>query len=71
MIMANKKQENPLTKMTYAQLEEEASSVLEKLNDTSLPLDEATKIYQYGKDIYAEMEKRLAELQKSVTDTIK
>lgn len=71
MIMANKKQENPLTKMTYAQLEEEASSVLEKLNDTSLPLDEATKIYQYGKDLYVEMEKRLAELQKSVTDTIK
>lgn len=69
--MATKKIENPLEKMDYAKLEEEANSVLEKLSKNDLPLDEASKLYEYGKEIYKEMEKRLAELEKNVTDTIK
>lgn len=69
--MATKKIENLLEKMDYAKLEEEANSVLEKLSKNDLPLDEASKLYEYGKEIYKEMEKRLAELEKNVTDTIK
>jgi len=68
--MAEKKSaEKDLTKLSYGELEEEAEKTLEALGDTSLPLDEATKLYERGKKISAEMEKRLSDLEKSVTDT--
>lgn len=69
--MATKKTETKkeLSEMTYAELEKEAEETLTKLSDTSLPLDETAKLYEYGKKVSAEMEKRLAELEKSVTDT--
>jgi exodeoxyribonuclease VII small subunit len=69
--MADKKnKEVDLSKLSYAQLEEEANKTLERLNKDDLPLDEASLVYEYGKKISAEMEKRLSELENSVSDTI-
>jgi exodeoxyribonuclease VII small subunit len=70
MIMATKKNVESLDKMTYQQLEEESSKVLESLNRDDIPLDEAAKLFEYGKKVYAEMEKRLSQLEKDVTDTV-
>ena len=68
--MPAKSKETDLSKLSYAQLEEEANKTLEKLNDANLGLDEASQIYEYGKKVSAEMEKRLSDLEKSVTDTV-
>lgn len=59
-----------LKDMKYEELEARSKEVLKALSDTSLPLDEASKLYQEGKAIAKEMEKRLSDLEKSVTDTI-
>lgn len=68
--MAEKKTDTKdLTKLTYAQLEEEATKVLNALSDPSLPLDDATLLYEQGKKISSEMETRLSTLEKSLTDT--
>lgn len=71
MKMAEKKTKNDeLKKMSYQELEKEADAVLEALSQEDVSLDNASKIYEYGKKVYAEMEARLAELEKNVTDTI-
>lgn len=71
MKMAEKKTKNDeLKKMSYQELEKEADGVLEALSQEDVSLDNASKIYEYGKKVYAEMEARLAELEKNVTDTI-
>ncbi len=69
--MAEKKTKNDeLKKMTYQDLEKEADHVLEELSKEDLPLDDASRIYDYGKKVYQEMETRLAELEKNVSDTV-
>ncbi len=69
--MAEKKTKNDeLKKMSYQELEKEADGVLEALSQEDVSLDNASKIYEYGKKVYAEMEARLAELEKNVSDTI-
>ncbi len=71
MKMAEKKTKNDeLKKMSYQELEKEADHVLAELSKEDLPLDDASKIFEYGKKVYAEMETRLSELEKSVTDTV-
>lgn len=71
MKMAEKKSKNDeLKKMSYQELEKEADGVLEALSQEDVSLDNASKIYEYGKKVYAEMEARLAELEKNVSDTI-
>ncbi len=62
--------EKDLSKLSYEELEKEAEEVLKQLSDSSLPLDKAHEIYQYGKKISAEMDVRLEKLSKEVTDTI-
>ena len=66
----NTKEKNPLKELTYAELEKESAEVLSRLNSEDLPLDEASKIYQYGQELYREMEKRLSALEAEVTHTI-
>ena len=56
--------------MSYDELEKEAASILEKLNDDNLPLDEASKLYQQGKKLYGEMKGRLEKLEKEVSDSV-
>ncbi len=69
--MAEKKTKNDeLKKMSYQDLEKEADHVLEELSKEDLPLDDASRIYDYGKKVYQEMENRLAELEKNVSDTV-
>ena len=69
--MAEKKnKEVDLSLLSYAELEKEASMTLERLNQDDLPLDEASKVYEYGKKISLEMEKRLSQLEQSVSDSI-
>lgn len=71
MKMSEKKTKNDeLKKMSYQELEKEADGVLEALSQEDVSLDNASKIYEYGKKVYAEMEARLAELEKNVSDTI-
>ncbi len=71
MKMAEKKTKNDeLKKMSYQELEKEADGVLEALSQEDVSLDNASKIYEYGKKVYTEMEARLAELEKNVSDTI-
>ncbi len=59
-----------LTKMTYQELEEESDEILKKLSDSQIGLDESAKLYQYGKEVSKEMEKRLSSLEETVKDTI-
>lgn len=59
-----------LSKLSYQELEEEANETLKKLGEVSLGLDEAAKLYEYGKIITKEMSKRLEELTSSVSDEI-
>lgn len=56
---------------TYKELEDDLKKVLEKLSDENLPLDESRKYYLEGKDLIASMEKKIEELEKEVTNTIK
>lgn len=67
---AKKQTEKKLEDFSYDELEKEASLTLEKLNDDTLPLDEASKLYQYGKKLYDEMKGRLEKLEKEVSDTV-
>lgn len=59
-----------LTKMSYQELETEADNILKQLSDSQIGLDESAKLYQYGKEVSKEMEKRLTALEESVKDTI-
>ncbi len=71
MNMPTKKtSEKKMEDMSYDELEKEANSVLEKLSDDSLPLDEASKLYQQGKQLYSEMKGRLEKLEKEVSDSV-
>lgn len=71
MNMPTKKtSEKKMEDMSYDELEKEANSVLEKLSDDSLPLDEASKLYQHGKQLYSEMKGRLEKLEKEVSDSV-
>ena len=65
-----KTSEKKMEDMSYDELEKEANSVLEKLSDDSLPLDEASKLYQQGKQLYSEMKGRLEKLEKEVSDSV-
>ena len=56
---------------TYKELEDDLKKVLEKLSDENLPLDESRKYYLVGKDLITSMEKKIEELEKEVTNTIK
>ncbi len=56
---------------TYKELEDDLKKVLEKLSDENLPLDESRKYYLEGKDLITSMEKKIEELEKEVTNTIK
>lgn len=69
--MAARKTENQFDKMSYEEMEENLKNIIEKMDDPTLPLDTASSLFKQGKDLYEEMEKRLADLQKQVTDTIK
>ncbi|MFA6586842.1 MAG: exodeoxyribonuclease VII small subunit [Bacilli bacterium] len=60
-----------LSKCSYEELEKEASLAVTKLSESGLALDEATKLFEYGKSVLAEMEKRLADLEKKAADTIR
>lgn len=59
-----------LNKLNYKELEEKLKEVLEILKDESLPVDEANKYYQQGKNLIDLMEKKLSELEKEVTNQI-
>ena len=59
-----------LTKLSYQQLEEESDNILKQLSDPEIGLDESAKLYQYGRQVAEEMDKRLSELEASVKDTI-
>ena len=65
-----KSSEKKMEDMSYDELEKEAASVLEKLSDDNLPLDEASKLYQQGKQLYGEMKGRLEKLEKEVSDSV-
>lgn len=67
---SKKTTEKKMEDMSYDELEKEAASVLEKLNDDNLPLDEASKLYQQGKKLYGEMKGRLEKLEKEVSDSV-
>ncbi|MFA6861269.1 MAG: exodeoxyribonuclease VII small subunit [Bacilli bacterium] len=67
----NMEKKSELAKMSYQDLEKEEENVLTKLSNSDLALDEATSLYEYGKSILKEMDKRLQDLAKSVTDTVK
>ena len=59
-----------LTKLSYQELEDESESILKQLSDSEIGLDDSAKLYQYGKEVAEEMEKRLSSLEASVKDTI-
>ena len=67
---SKKTTEKKMEDMSYDELEKEAASILEKLNDNNLPLDEASKLYQQGKQLYGEMKGRLEKLEKEVSDSV-
>ncbi len=69
--MEKKTKNDKLAGMTYAQLEKEASAVLERLQKGDLGLDESKKEYDYGKALHAEMEKRLEQMIAEVRDKVK
>lgn len=64
----NKKKD--LTKLDYQGLENEANLILKQLSDSEIGLDESAKLYQYGREVGLEMEKRLSALEKTMKDTI-
>lgn len=60
-----------LSKLSYQELETEEENTLKKLSEADLPLDDASKYYEYGKKVLLEMTIRLDKLSKSVTDKVK
>ncbi len=62
--------EKKLEELSFEELEGEIYLVLEKLSDTSLPLDESASLYKYGKSIIAEMRNRIEKLQKETQDLV-
>ncbi len=65
--MAKKKE---IKDYSYEELEKEIEDVLTKLSDSELGLDESTKLYKYGKDLIVQMENRLTQLEKEVSDKV-
>ena len=63
-------EEKDLSRLSYQQLEEEADNVLKALSDEELALDDASRLYDYGKAIAKAMETRLDDLSKKVRDTV-
>lgn len=61
---------NDYSKLSYQQLEEKMEEILTKLSQSDLPLDEATTLYEEGKKLSAEMEKRLSDLALKVSDKV-
>lgn len=59
-----------LNKLSYQQLEDKLKEVIEILKDENLPVDDANKYYQHGKQLIDLMEKKLSELEKEVTNQI-
>lgn len=64
------KSNNDLNKLSYQELEEKLKEILEILKDENLPVDDANKYYQQGKQLIDLMEKKLSELEKEVTNQI-
>lgn len=64
------KSSNELNKLSYQQLEDKLKEVIEILKDENLPVDDANKYYQQGKQLIDLMEKKLSELEKEVTNQI-
>ncbi len=62
--------EKKIDELSYEELEQEINAVLEKLTDLSLPLDESAALYNYGKNIIAEMRARIEKLQQETQDQI-
>ena len=50
--MPNAKKKTDLSSLSYQDLEKEADSVLKKLQDPELGLDESKALYDYGKSLY-------------------
>lgn len=65
--MAKKKE---IKDYSYEELEKEIEDVLTKLSNSELGLDESTKLYKYGKDLIVQMENRLVQLEKEVSDKV-
>ncbi len=55
---------------TYQQLQEEVNTILEKMTNPSLGLDEASKYYKEGMSLIKQMEEQLNKLMSEVTDSI-
>lgn len=68
--MPNAKKKTDLSSLSYQDLEKEADSVLKKLQDPELGLDESKALYDYGKSLYKEMESRLDKLIAETKDDI-
>ena len=58
-------------KQSYQELDKSLDECIKKLQDDSLPLDEAQKVFIKGKEIFKRMEERIEELTNEVKDTIK
>jgi len=63
-------EEKDLSRLSYQQLEEEVKNVLKALKDEELALDDASRLYDYGKAITKAMETRLNDLKTKVRDTV-
>lgn len=58
------------TEKTYQQLQDEVNAILEKLTDSNLGLDEASKYYKQGMELIKQMEEKLDALMKEVSDAV-
>lgn len=56
--------------VNYQELEDKLKDIIAKLDDENLPLDEAGKLYQEGKDTLKEMDAKLKELSSQVKDEV-
>jgi exonuclease VII small subunit len=59
-----------LSTLSYEELEKETNAVVSELQKNTLGIDQGASLYDYGKRLISEMEKRLDELSRKVTDQI-
>lgn len=59
-----------IDELDYSKLEELMEEILKELSDETLPLDKATSLYKFGKEVTDLMQNKLEELEKSVKNTI-
>ncbi len=65
-----KKTTDTLENKTYEELEKMSEEIMEKLSKEDLGLDESSRLYQEGKTVLEEMERRLEKLSKEVSDHV-